>query len=246
MRSLPRAAVHDVLAVAGIDEVVAVAAVEDVGLRWSCCSWGPSRPRARPCRRRRRASRCRGGRAARRCPRCPVRWWLPLSRTFHRMPVIFGQPLCETLPVPPPPGVWRPLPSPHCSPDLRGSQRSASSSWASASAGVSRRMAAARATVRRMSASLTAGAPAENPHWSKVQQRSIRRLVAIVRVAGLERAAATSSSTRPDRDVAEQLHPREPGPVGVVAVDRERRARVGRAAARCGRACRAWACRRSR
>src|SRR3954452_23277784 len=140
------------------------------------------------------------------------------------MPVIFGQPLCETLPVPAPPGVWRPLPSPHCAPALRGSQRSVSSSWASASAGVmSRTTAAARTTVRRMGASLTGRAPAENPLRSKFQQWTLRRPRAVRGVAGLERLER-GVVDRLDRDVAEQLDPGELRPVFVVAVDRQRRA----------------------
>ena len=85
-------------------------------------------------------------------------------------------------------------------------------------------------TVRRMGASLTAARQLRTLSGRSFNSGPCGGSCAVGRIAALEGFERRRVDGL-DRDVAEQLHPREPGPVVVVAVDGERGARVGVAAA---------------
>src|SRR4051794_2711379 len=148
--------------------------------------------------------------------------WVPLAAvTFHSTPVIAGQPLCETLPVFPPPGVLRPLPPWHCSPALFGAQTlslySCGVSCAAATAGADSE-AATRAMVSRrvrdMRASLVNRAPPKDQVWLQAEQWSPWRQVFMERIAPRERYADVRASHQVGADPVVAARAARPQPCG--------------------------------
>src|SRR3954467_12828482 len=133
------------------------------------------------------------------------------------MPVIAGQPLCETLS--PPPAARLPPPSWHFSFAFSCPQRSCCAEAVPAA------MPAPRTT--RMTASLRMRASlASPPHGVQGFQtngRALRWALAVLRIAADQRRGNLVAHRR----VSHHLDPREPAPVIVVAVDGQRARGVG-------------------
>src|SRR3954462_5678739 len=133
------------------------------------------------------------------------------------MPVIAGQPVCETFS--PPPAARLPPPSWHFSFAFSCPQRSCYADEVPAAVPAPRttRMPASL----RMRASLAP--PPHGVQWFQTNGRAPRRTLAVLRIAVDQRRRNLVAH----RCVSHHLDPCEPGPVVVVAVDGERARGVG-------------------